>query len=444
MTDGTAVVYSAAGQSRFLPASDVLWVGPALSACPIPGASGVYEGVDLGGPEVAVRIDLVQALGGGARTGPVAMTVRTERGLASFRVDTAALAADAGDSLPGWDEIRDLMAPLGVAVTGDGPPPAEPARPAPETGVIVVQSGNRRVALPAVAVERVERHQGAWKPLATGAGERAVAVDGAILPGHALSVWLEGAETGGEAPDAAESRGWAVILRDDEGQPFAMTVDAVHGLVAVPSGQIRRLSHRDGVSVWVPDGAAGLIQMIRPARTGFAPLVPGGMGANAVSAPPPARPEGQGRGAGIALTVGPFVCVLPTGRVREVRSGAERLWSCRHGVRIPVFDAAVMLGLPPSSPIGRKTVVIERPDQEPYGLLASAVEHRAAGDGWLPLPAAAPLIHALFHAIRPADPAGDGSSLEWLVRDEALIRPPQEPAFTALVAGALAGWLDVD
>ncbi|MCW2249390.1 chemotaxis signal transduction protein [Azospirillum fermentarium] len=444
MTDGTAVVYSAAGRSRFLPAADVLWVGPALPACAIPGASGVYEGVDLDGPAVAVRIDLVQALGGTARTGRTAMTVRTERGPASLRVDSAALAADPGDSPPGWEEIGALMAPLGAAVIGDGPSPAEPVLPAPETGVLVVQSGNRRVALPAGAVERVERHQGAWKPLSTGAGERVVAVDGTILPGHALGAWLEGEEAGRAAPDAAESQGWAVILRDDAGQSFAMTVDAVHGLVSVPSGQIRRLPHRDGVSVWVPDGAAGLIQMIHPARTGPVPPASGGMGADAVSAPPPDGAMGTDRGAGIAVTVGPFLCVLPAGRVREVRSGAECLWSCRHGGRIPVFDAAVMLGLPPSSPDGRKTVVVERPNQEPYGLLASAVEHRAAGAGWLPLPAVPPLVHALFQAIRPTGPSGADSSLEWLVRDEALIRPPQEPAFTALVAGALAGWLEVD
>lgn len=427
------VAIQVAGRGWSLPSDSVLDIGLAGPVAPIPFASDTYEGIVFAEDGPVARVDLGLAQGGPARNGHYAATVRTAVGPVSLRVDSVSL--DGGGDLP------DGMAAIAAATTGlttaaVGQVTAREPEAA-RRGAVLVRAAGRRLALFADSVLRAERHDGAWRPLTAAPGERVVLIGGEPVAGHSLPVWLGGAEDGGES--AADSAGWALLIRDGD-DAFALTIDDLCGLIELPASEIRFLPQSAGWSAWIPDrdavGGRGFVQVLNPTRAGLTAF-PRNEGAAAGRV---GDPEERGEGGGTLLSLGPFRCVLPAADVLDVRcrAGAERLAHRRGPGRLPAFDAAALLGLPPSGPDPVYAAIIGRPGRRDAALLASALEPCPARWDWHPLPAVPAAVGALFRSVRPS-----GEAVDLLMHEDAPRRAWRTAAAGA-AANALAGWLEKD
>ena len=428
------VVYSSAGQSRVLPAAVVLDVAPARPAAPLPFAPTALEGLVETDGRLAPQWDLPQAMGGAARAGRCSMLIATTRGPIRVRVDAVSVVGSAREPAPdlpsGLAAIEALAATLAPADTVPVLAPEAATAIARPLEVLLVASHGLVLALPALGVEQVARHQGT-RALRTGhPGERVVVIGNDLLPGWSLSAWL------GQAPAEPQAEeGWAVILRGDGGRT-ALTVAEVRGLVSVPADRVRRLSHRNGATLWLSDPGRGAIEVIEPAGVAGLPVGVTDPVPDAALPPPTARPERRSADRGLlAATVGPFTCVFPVAMVAEVLGTPDRRrWSAwRSRNAWPVLDPALLLGLPgpdaASSPM--LVLMLKRPGRRSLALPAAGIRPADARPGWQPLPPVPPPVRALFRAVRIR-----GATCELLVRDAAVRETGH------LVKRALTGWLD--
>jgi chemotaxis signal transduction protein len=426
------VVYSSAGQRWSLPAELVGDVAPAMPAAPVPFAPFAFEGiVEVGGLPTA-QVDLSEFLGGPIRTGPYAMLVRTSRGPIKVRVDSASLAASAStDETPsGLPGIEALVADLVCAECDEQPRPGAITDAADEGQLdfLVIRSGPVPVAVPALDVERVGRHSGAWNSRTGGTGERAIALEGEILPGWSLAAWLGSGQI--------EDETWTVVLGGEDDR-VALTVAEVRGLVSVPRRRIKHAAHRTGISTWLLDSEDRAIEVIGPAG-----IATTGPGKTTQRLPSPVEPKLSNSNpptshSQIAFKAGPFTCVLPSMAVIEVRGGIERadLPARRSRAALPVFDPAVLLGFPSPSLNATRAVVLRRSGKRrPVSLLTADVGNARDGE-WHPLPAVPQAIHDLFQSVRL-----NGPSCDLLLRETAFARSGCR-AVASLLENALAGWL---
>ena len=434
------VIYSSAGRLRALPAAAVREIGQAAAAA-VPFAPALFEGLVDGDGILAAQIDLPLAMGAAARGGRYSMLVETSRGLLRLRVDGVSFAGSAADegTMPGLPEIEALIAGFAPA----DPLPQE--RPAVSEGpaakpfeALVVKSGGVPAALPAAEVERVERHRGARLSRKGGAGERIVAVDGDILPGWSLAVWLDRGREGA----APEAEGWAVVMRVG-GRRVALTVAEVRGVVAVPGERVRRIRHRDGASLWLPDpggdSESGMIEVIESAEFG-------GVGGHAHSpaeaesdeepaaAPPERRAADRGR---FALGFGLFSCVVPESLIDEVLGelAPGRVAARRGRGMLPLLDPAPLLGLVATGAASGRALLLKRPGRRRLALRVAAIGPAAPAPDWRPLPILPPTAHRLFQAVRL-----EGAASAFLLRESAFDRP-RDPVIAGLLRAAPAGWL---
>lgn len=443
------VVYSCAGKRRALPVALVREIGQAATAEPVPFAAAGFEGLVESDGILAAQLDLSLAMGGPAGGGRYSVLVESSQGLLRLRVDGVSFAGPAAEDGvdSGLDEIEALVASLAPAdPLPEVAPPRAAGPAAPVFEALIVRSGGKAVALPAAAVERVERHRGARASRKGGVGERIVAVEDAILPGWSLAAWLDGAGEAKDGETAAGEEGWAVVVRVG-GRRAALTVAEVRGVVAVPGGEVRRIRHRDGASVWLPapgqESGSGMIEVIEPAEFGgsghaHAPddATAGDAGPDEEPAVAPAERRAADRGR-FALDFGRFSCVVPecliAGVLGEV--GPDRLASRRGRGLAPLLDPAPLLGLAASGAECRRALVLKRPGRCRLALRVGAVAPAAPEPAWRPLPMLPPSAHRLFEAVR-----FEGSALAFLLRESAFDRP-RDPLIAGLLRAAPVGWL---
>ncbi|MEI7606626.1 MAG: chemotaxis protein CheW, partial [Rhodospirillaceae bacterium] len=425
------VTYAAAGVRCALPAAAVRDFGLATAAVPVPFAPAAFEGLVDADGLLAAQIDLSRARGG-AGGGRYSLLVDTAAGPLRLRVDSIAFAASADGFEPGLPEIEALAAGLApaeaaAAEPGAGTPPVAEGKP---FEALIVKTAGTPVALPALAVERVGRHQGARANRRGAAGERIVAVDGDILPGWSLAERLD-LETG------AADEGWAVVIRSG-GRRAVLTVGEVRGVEPVPCARVRRIGYGERVSVWLPDSghgsASGLIEVVDPGAfaggetafsAGFEPA-----DADEDAAPPERRSADRGR---MAIGIGPFSCVVPEALIAEVLGevGPDRVSSRRFAGALPLLDPAPLLGLPQAGVASGRVLVIRRPGRRQLALRVGAIAPAAPVPPWRPLPLLPPAARRLVQAVRL-----EGETTAFLLRDDAFDRPG-----AGLPPAAFIGWL---
>ena len=431
------VIFAAAGMRWTLPVAVTRDFGLAVAASPVPFAPDAFEGLVDADGLLAAQLDLSRALGG-AGGGRYSMLVDSAAGPLRLRVESVAFAASAAASAglaPGLPEIATLAAAMAAAdvTAGTAPPPAEAADGRPFEALIVRSAGTP-VALPALVVERVGRHRGARENRRGAAGELIVAIEDDILPGWSLAERLELEPGGG-------GEGWAVVIRLG-GRRFALTVGEVHGVEPVPSRRVRRIHHGERASLWLPDTGygsdSGLIELVDPGI-----LAGGGSALSGVfdpadldepAAPPEQRVADRGK---LAVSVGPFSCVVPTSLIGEVLGdvGAGRVSRHRFHGALPLLDAAPLLGLPSAGGVSGRVLVINRRGRRRLALRVNAIAPAALTPPWRPLPALPVAARRLFQAVRL-----EGEASTFLLREDVFDR-----ACHAVVAGlpeaAFLGWL---
>ncbi len=430
-----SVTYSCAGRRWSLPVHCVRTISRAVDAAPVPFAGFGFEGLVPTDAGLAAQIDLSQALGGAPRTGTSALLVETAAGLVSVRVEHATLGSEppGDETASGTADIQSLI--LGLA-------PSEPdSNQVPDGGaldpgkpfdVLVVACGARLLALPAVAVEEIGRHQGVRHARKGGDAERIVTVETDFLPGWSVGAWLGG-------DDAGETEPWAVVVLVG-GERTALTVGRIHGIVSAPISQIRRVRHRNEDALWLLDPTHGMIEVIEPAEIAGRSERPAralleGLGW------PPAKVLRERRAAErglLSVDFGPFACVFRSQRVAEVFGSRRDPISPHRGRGLaPLLDARALLGLPASESGPGRVLLLKRPGLRSLALHVPEVGPAAAEPDWHPLPLVPPLVRGLFEAVRLRD-----GRCDFLVRDS-VFGGKRDPVLSGLMTRAQRGWVTV-
>jgi chemotaxis signal transduction protein len=433
-----AVKFWSAGRQGMLPASSVLGIAKATAAVPIPFGGAPLEGLVLQDGEWLPQVDWGAHWGGSVAAGAYRIKVRTARGPVGLRVDAVTLArqedAEAEPALPAMEA---LVAPWAEGAAGTAV--AADQHPEPQLPLMLVTAGGHTLAIHAAEVLRVERPQGVWSLRGGAAGECRVALADGPLAGESLGRWLAPA-----ADPGPES--WALLVAGIEG-PLALLVSAIEGLTTVSSRQLRRIRQRSGAwSDWLLDPERGSIELLDLAqwRGGAHGEVPAPAAGHRLPAAAAALAAERRRGLearrGLAVTAGPFSCVLPAtrvGRVLEGLHGAQLGSRRRRGSR-PLLDLGLLLGLEPISLDQGRALWLVREGRAPLALLADAATIVAADLAWQPLPAVPAAARAFFSAI-----AWDADRCHLQV-SEALFQPQPGGLVRDRVRDALRGWLACD
>lgn len=445
----------AAGRVLVLPSDRAHRVAFATVAAPLPFAPVGCEGVAMIETVLATQIDLTGNPGGGATdTVSYALLLRGSRGWFHARVSGVSLTDPApgephDSALPLLDRLTEGLTEDRRALTLD--PEQADARAKDGEALLVLRTGSRRIALPARSVERVAPHQGAWSLRRGGADERVVALDGDLLPGCSLAVWLDTArEVAAPAEptaEAAEGEGWVAVMRV-EGRCMAVTFTALDGLITAPPDRIRALIHRGHSARHCLDPERGAIEILDP--DGFLVSLPEGADARISSdgEVDTARRTGESEplpvpDGGLAATAGPFVCVFSRGAVDRLLTGTGlgRVDRERRPGAEPVFDLPTLLGLPrPDAQRARagRLLRLNRPGRRSVLLFVDSVGPTESTPDWQALPSVPPLVDTLFSALRLVGPSGVA---QLLVHDR--LRTDRVVGQVAVhLAAAHLGWCD--
>ncbi|CAK0766411.1 hypothetical protein CCP2SC5_30033 [Azospirillaceae bacterium] len=438
------VIYSSAGRLRSLPTEVVCDLARAIPAVLVPFSSPMFEGVVEIDGCLTAQFDLVQAMGGAARTGAYAILIKTSVGLIRLRVDSVSLTSSASfdDAPPGLPEIEALIAGLAPADTipqlcadSDGDVALK------RFDALVVKSGEVVIALPALDVERIERIDRRCRveiPRKGESDERIVVVAEEIMSGWSLGAHFR--EKMNKRSDGMIINGvkiddepWGVTLRIGE-RRAVLTVAEIKGITSTPLHHIQCTRHRSGVSTWLPDSDYGVIELIAP--TEFDGVYSSPLALEEVFSAPSLEKQEQREVDRETLTarMGPFSCVFSSDMVIEVLGESQLQEIGNHRKNYPFFDLGEFLGFSLGSKTTRaRGLVLRRLKRRSIVLLTSGVERTPLLPEWRPLPIVPPLVRLLFQSVRI-----EGSSCSFMIK-ETLFKQRPAPEIIPFLRAAYLG-----
>jgi hypothetical protein len=470
-------------------------VGAVAEAGPLtalPGATGPLEGLARIADRPFPQIDLAAALGGAPGHGRQVAVVQHSGHWLALRVDRLELTPLAASDTAVKDPF---VAALDTVVAALVPPAPAPtfaavwAEPTAEDWVqlLLVDRGQRTVAVMASAVERVERTGEALPMVRAGAPDWLVVTVGSeLLPAEPLPTHCPG--------EASLPAHWGLVVGREQARRVWL-VTSVRGLMSVPRRQLRFVRPPSLPARAVPaadpppmpvkplgtsPAAATTARAAAPApaqrstkarsrgahaRVPAGPALPPGLPADPMAAAAMGPvwlycPEGTGpievvdpearlgqrvadtvpgavepgaAPSGLEVHCGGYRCLLPEGVAREVRSVTTLGREPTATTDLAAIDGARLLATPPDR-VARRALQIEVGGDRCVGLL---VDHVAAPARplapWLPAPPLPVTTDGLFDGI-----AWDGQEEAWVFRFGCGLT---DRLTAALVSGEVAGWL---
>ena len=423
---------------RSLPLHAVRGVEVALPAAPLPFGTPALEGVVLSDDLILPQFDLAAALGLQGSTGHYALIVETSKGMIRLRVDAVSgtstdPAADGQLAVEDVERLVDGYVAASVHLVPKAPVVDK------RTGMIdllIVRSGEARIALEATAIEGVERHLGIKPIRGEHDSARIVSLASRLLPGYSLGAWLDH-----DAP--ATEEGWAVVL-GSEGKSFAVTVTDLLGLSLVSLDSVYTIEQDAHSSVWVADPKYGTIELIRAVEFEAMSTVEGKarpvLGAGSSELPKEAdevhhiaSPVGA-----VGIAVSKYRFVLPTESVVEVIGpiSGDRVAQKNTTGALPTYDLALAFDGKSTKvrrDLSRHALTIRKAGE---AIVFLVPEIFAADDepAWRPLPVVPSLVGHVAKAIRIRNDA-----CELLVDADFFTRIPKAE-LTALSEATHHGW----
>lgn len=430
-----AVIYSCGKYRRYLPCSIIKEIRQSEPPSLIPHTHATFDGLVNVDGYIVSQLNLSENLKDHSGHGQYSIYLKTKIAPILLRVNSVSFVdyvPDGSDIISGLPEIESLMSGL-TPTESPGIAPSSPESTEHEDRfhTLIVKSAGKLVALPAEAIEQVERHQGYVDHRLTHTRGSVVKLASDILSGWSLAEYLDPFNE-----NKGNGEAWAIIFCT-AGRRAVLTVDSIEGLFSVPIRNLSRLMLNDTPTFWLKSPSHGLIELLDIAMLGDQGhnSVLDGLIPNAVA---PLEVDSQPIGSsGLSMDFGAFSCVFPETMIAEViqNISPRRTHHRMASTSLPLLDPAIILGLPAISNTTQMAVTVTRPGRRTIALLAPSLRTATTTSIWLPLPTLPRVLRTLFQAVRI-----NGKSCEFLVRG-GVFDLSHDPAILRLVKPALTGWL---